>query len=122
MKRVLLVLSLLISLPAIAADSVQPVYARKQPTTSRNLSSTIAVTDTFQRVVGQNFDRLSCTVQNTGANTMWVFFGPLASATKAGSVVLAVGQSVTCGTNGAMIADEISITGTATENFFAAEQ
>ena len=117
--RGLILLLALFAGPAIAADSVQPVYARKQPTTSLNLSSTIAVTDVFQRIAVQNFDRLSCTVQNTGANPMWVFFGPKASATKAGSVVLAVGQSVTCGTNGAMIADEINITGTATENFFA---
>lgn len=92
--------------------------------TSTNVSSTIAVTNTFQSVItaNTNFNRTGCTLQNNGSNTMYVFFGPIASATLAKSVKLAVGQSVNCNSAPVTLNDQVSITGTATEAYFAAYQ
>lgn len=91
---------------------------------STNVSSTIAVTNTFQSIVvaNTNFNRTGCSVQNNGSNAMYVFFGPIASATLAKSVKLAVGQSVNCNSAPVTLNDQVSITGTATEAYFAAYQ
>ncbi len=119
MRRALLLLALLaISSPLPAQESATDNQV-KLP--SLNLSSTIAVTNTFQSIQVAT-KRHSCTVQNNGAATMWVFFGPIASATKAKSVVLTTGQSVRCSTPGTTLTDQISITGTSTQEFFAAVQ
>ena len=53
---------------------------------------------------------------------MYVFFGPLADASTAASVKLAAGQAVSCNNGPVTLIDEVSITGTATEAFFAAHQ
>lgn len=90
-----------------------------------NASSTIAVTNTFQSVFAAStgdVGRTSCAIQNNGSNSMWVFFGPIADATKPKSVKLAVGQSVTCSVDNIVIRAQVSITGTATEEFYAAVQ
>ena len=98
-----------------------PAYGQQAKLPSTNVSGTIAVTDTFQSVFEAG-PRSGCTVQNNGAASMWVFFGPIASATKAKSVVLTTGQSVGCNSPGITLSDQISITGTATQEFFAAVQ
>ena len=99
-----------------------PALAQIKPISSVNVSGTIAVTNTFQSVIARNTSRSGCTVQNTGTNTMYVFFGPLADATAAKSVKLAAGQAVSCNNGPVTLTDEVSITGTATEAFFAAHQ
>ena len=86
-----------------------------------NLSGTIAVTNTFQSVAVQGV-RNGCEVQNNGTHTMYVFFGPIASATTANSVALAAGQGVGCGAPGVVLSDQISITGTAGDAFYAGVQ
>jgi hypothetical protein len=91
--------------------------------TSTNLSSTVAVTNTFQSIQIASATRKGCSIQNNGTNSMWVFFGPIASATKNSSVQLSSGQSVTCASgSGGVLGDQISITGTAADVFFAAVQ
>lgn len=90
--------------------------------TSTNASGTIAVTNTYQSVFAASTTRKGCSVQNNGSNTMWVYFGAIGSATKAASVVLAAGQSVSCGSGPTTLGDQVSITGTATDAFFAAQQ
>lgn len=96
-----------------AADSVVPGP-------SFNLSGTIATTNTFQLVQGFTGNRRGCLVQNQSAsNTMWVFFGACANATKAKSVVLQPLLGVNCQTPTTILTDSICITGTAADTFLA---
>lgn len=119
MRRVLLTFLLLAF--ATASQAQESVTNTQVKLPSLNLSSTIAVTNTFQSIQVAT-QRRGCSIQNNGAASMWVFFGPIASATKAKSVVLLTGQSVNCNSPGATLSDQISITGTATQEFFAAVQ
>lgn len=89
-------------------------------TTSTNLSGTISVTSTFQSIQVSTAGRKGCAVQNNGTHTMYVFFGAIGSATTSNSVQLAGGQSVSCAVGGiAVLTDQVSITGTSGEVFFA---
>ena len=66
-----------------------------------NSSVTITTGNTFQQALASNVAntvrRQSLTIQNNNTNTdsCWVFIGPAASATKALSIILAVGQAYT---------------------------
>lgn len=124
MKKILLLLWALL-LPTIALAQ-NPVITQPYPVSSIvNASSTIAVTNTFQSVFAADTTktgRVACTIQNTGTNSMYVFFGAIASATIATSVKLAAGQAVTCNNNPVILKMQVSITGTATETFYAAAQ
>lgn len=116
-----------------AASAQQPVITSPSRVGSVNASGTIAVTNTFQQVFASALllaqPRQGCAIQNNGVNTMWVFFGPLASATKATSFQLVPpgvgvqGGSIGCNTGGGgVLQDQVSITGTATEAFTANRQ
>jgi hypothetical protein len=107
----------------IAALAFLPVaaFAQQVKYPSTNVSGTIAVTNTFQSIAGEG-PRSGCMIQNKGSNDMWVFFGPIATATRARSVRLAIGLMVTCNNPGATLSDQISISGTATEEFLAIVQ
>lgn len=109
-----------------AALLLSCIYANAQTIklASINLSGTIAVTNTFQSIQVQVIGRAGCTIQNSSTtDTMWVFFGPIASATKATSFVLdsTHGLAISCATpfgNG-VLQDQVSITGTSTDPFTA---
>jgi hypothetical protein len=95
--------------------------------TSTNLSSTISVTNTFQSIQASTAGRNGCLIQNNSqANEMWVFFGPIGSATKATAFGLPPGTattpggSIACAVGGlGVLTDQVSITGTATDTFTA---
>ena len=53
---------------------------------------------------------------------MFVFFGIAANATTPNSIQLAGGATFRCNNSGVVIKDAISITGTAADRFFAAQQ
>lgn len=112
---------LLLGLLSVAAAQ-SSVITLPTPRASGNASTTVAVTNTFQSIFLANTARVGCTVQNTGTNSMYVYFGAIAGATTAKSVKLAAGQSVSCQSGGMVIRDQVSITGTATETFYAAQQ
>lgn len=119
-----LVLLGLLALGPLSASAQAPVITNPTPVLSTNLSSTIASTNVFQSVIVQNtaLRRSGCTIVNYGSNTMWVFFGALASATKAASVQLAANQPLYCQIFGIVLQDQVSITGTSGDAFFAAQQ
>lgn len=122
----LLVLGLLF-FAGLARAQQQPVDTFQHGVTSQNSSGTITVTNTFQSVFLAATNqpqqrRMSCTVQNNGSNSMYVFFGPIANATTSNSVVLAAGASVRCSVSGATLQDQVSITGTSGDTFYAAQQ
>lgn len=90
--------------------------------TSTNASSTITLGGSYQSVFASNTKRQACTIQNNGTHTMWVFFGPIASATHNTSIALAAGQSVNCDSGLITLTDQVSIDGTTSDVFFAASQ
>lgn len=102
----------------------QPVVTQPYLVQSTNNSSTIQSTNVFQSVflLSGAQKRAACTIANYGANTMFVYFGPIASATKATSVQLAANQSTFCNNSGVTLQDQVSITGTSGDAFFAAQQ
>ena len=120
---------LLFSYSAYAQSNIV-VTTPKPVTAVDNQSSTIAVTNTFQPVFvasTANTGRVACVIQNTGTNSMYVYFGAtqtsvLAEATIAKSVKLIAGQACSCDSNDIVIKNAVWITGTATETYYAAQQ
>jgi hypothetical protein len=91
--------------------------------TSTNLAGAISVTNTFQSIQALTAARAGCTIQNQSTtNPMWVFFGPIGSATKAKSFILDPGHglSISCTVAGnGSLTDQVSIAGTAADLFNA---
>jgi hypothetical protein len=122
MKRLFLILALLLCSATFSFAQTTPVTTQPKSVVSYNNSSTIGVTNTFQSIWAVNLSRVACTVQNNGTHNMWVFFGPIANATENSSVLLQAGQSVSCNSGNIILQDQVSITGTASDVFFAAQQ
>jgi hypothetical protein len=117
MKK-LIPLLLLWALPAFAQ---QPVFTLPTARITTNSSGTVAVTNTFQEIWPIRTGRIDCSVQNNSTtNVMYVFIGPIASATLAKSVKLAAGQALTCSIGGTVPTDAVNITGTSGDAFYAA--
>lgn len=115
MKNLLRALALLSLLSSPAGAQVTP-WTRP----STNASSTIASTNTFQSIWVANPGRSGCTIQNNGTHTMYVFFGPIANATLTNSAQVAPGNSIYCaGQFGVVLRDQVSITGTSGDAFYA---
>jgi hypothetical protein len=90
--------------------------------TSSNLSGTITTTNTFQSLQVPTTSRKGCTIQNNGTHTMYVYFGPVANATTGAALALSAGQPAFCavGLGGVgVLTDQISITGTSGDAYFA---
>jgi len=120
--RAALSLCLLASVCLIGPAEAATVVAPSQLGSS-NLSSTISVTNTFQSIQAYNSNRSGCLIQNQSTtDTMWVYFGPVASATKAASFMLDAthGLQISCSVGGtSVLRDQVSITGTSTDAFVA---
>lgn len=126
MRILLILLWALICLPTFAYSQTQIITKPYPVTGLNNVSTTITVTNTFQSLwiatTGPT-GRSSCTVQNNSAsNSMWVFFGVLASATKATSAILAPSQSLNCNIGNVILQTQVSITGTSGDAFYANAQ
>lgn len=107
----------LILIIAVAAHAEVPT-----PILGTNLSGSIATTNTFQLIQTITNDRVDCTIQNNSAsNSMWVYFGLIASASKASSAILAPGQTLSCRAAGGnfVLKNHVSITGTSGDAFYA---
>lgn len=115
--------SLSLALGLVGAAFAQPALQSTQsPVPTLNLSSTIGSTGVFQSIQAANPARRGCLIQNTSSNSQYLFFGPIASATTAKSILLAAGAGMPCNTAGIVTTDQISITGTATDTFYAGIQ
>lgn len=130
-------LGLLLTL-ASGASAQQTGQVTTSPSTSfsADASSTIAVTNTFQLVWSQPNGgtrpwRKGCLLINNSTNRQWVFFGlSTATPTKAAAIPLepalatnALGGNVSCATQtGAVLQDQVWITGTAGDTFVAKQQ
>lgn len=124
MKR--LGLALLLWALVVPSYAQNPVVTTPYAVTSSNNSSTISVTNTFQSIWVANTGnrgRAGCTIQNNGTHNMNVFFGPITNATLNNSIVIAAnGGYVLCVNGGIVLQDQVSITGTSGDAFFAAQQ
>lgn len=100
----------------------QSVLTLPSPRDVTNASSTIAVTNTFQTIFAANASRRNCLIQNNGAANMYVYFGVLADATLAKSIILTPYAAVTCANGGMTATNAVNITGTATQAFYASQQ
>jgi len=121
MKRLLLSLVLLIAGASLALAQA-PVTTVPYGAVVHNDSTAIITTNTFQSIwsaSGSLTGRTDCIIQNNGAASMYVYFGPIADATTPNSLILAAGTIFKCGNNGVITKDQISITGTSTQRFFA---
>lgn len=114
-------------LASAVARAQAPTVTSPYGTNSTNNSSTITtgVGGAFQQVWAASTadrGRVGCTIQNTGTNAMYVYFGAIANATTAKAVKITTGQSVSCNVGGIVLKDQVSISGTTTETFYAAQQ
>lgn len=100
----------------------QSVLTLPTPRDLTNSSSTIAVTNTFQTIFAANASRRNCLIQNNGSANMYVYFGTLANATLTNSIILSPGAAATCAHGGMTATNAVSITGTATQAFYASQQ
>ena len=85
---------------------------------SANASGTITSGGTYQSVYPQTLSRAGCTIQNNGANTMYVYFGPIANATHGASVQIPAGQGLNCNVGNTVLPDQVSIDGTTADSFY----
>lgn len=110
------------------ASAQEAVRTNPGYNTSTNASGSIAVTNTFQQVFAAasnsqaSAGRKACSIQNNGTHAMFVFPGPLASATTATSFQIAAGSTWTCNVQNVVRTDQINITGTAADTFAADQQ
>lgn len=122
MKKLLVLALLLVSASIVYAQS--PVTTSPKGVINVNASGQISVTSTFQSVFAASSvssGRLGCTLQNRGSNTMYVFFGPIATATISASVAITSAQTIYCGFGGVVLKDQVSITGTSGDFFYASQ-
>lgn len=125
MKRLLIIVAALFFSSAAYAQGTPVVTQPKGVTTGQVNNGTITVTDTFQSVIAASTTttgRLSCALQNQGTHVMYVFFGPIADATKAKSIQLQAGQAVNCNVGNVVLKDQVSVTGTSGDAYWAAQQ
>lgn len=121
MKRILAAIFLIYSVSFSFAQS--PVITQPYAVTTFNASGIITPTSlTFQSIWAANTTtrgRAACKIQNNGTHTEYVFFGPIANATTQSSLSLAAGVITDCNIGGTVIQDQVSITGTAGDPFYA---
>lgn len=124
MQRLILGIILALGV-AFNAFAQSPVTTYPYGVTNHNDSSTITVTGTFQSIWIASAGltgRSGCAIQNNGSAAMYVYFGPIANATTPNSVKLSTGQSLNCETvGGVVIKDQVSITGTSGDRFYASQ-
>ena len=131
----------LVGAAAIAGIAVAQQIVTPQPFPTRMAtagSGSVATTNTFQSIFASvtrdadnpNALRRGCLIINVSTNVQYVFFGPITNATTVQSVPLnpatvagRAGGSVTCAAvGGGVNQDQISITGTAPNQFIALQE
>ena len=121
MQRLILGIALALGV-AFNAYGQTPVVTTPSGAIIHNDSTTIITSNTFQSIWSastQSTGRIDCIIQNNGAASMYIYFGPIANATTPNSLILAAAGIFKCGNNGVITKDQISITGTSGQNFFA---
>ena len=103
--------------PVLSPANIAPIVGITTIT-----SGTITLTDTFQSVLAASTNRRGCTIQNQSTHTMYAYFGPNGSATKAASLQVSAGQTLYCSFTQGVAADNVSLTGTTGDAFVVNSQ
>jgi hypothetical protein len=103
----------LLAVPALADPSTGAVNGAGYPSTSAAV--TITTHAVFQQLLAANSARKGCFIQNTSADTEYVFIGATASATTAASVKLISGAAMNCASGIITPYDNVAITSGATD-------
>lgn len=119
MKSLLLILSLLVASFSFAIAQ-NPVVTQPSERTALSTASGTA-TASFVSVFAANLNRLGCVIQNKGSNNMYVNFVSLATATISNSSMVAPGASAGCTLYGTVITGQVSVRGTAGDDYYAAQ-
>lgn len=120
MKRLIAAIAIW-ALGASFAFAQNPVVTQPSLRTATLSGSSISVTNTFQTVYPINDRRLGCVVQNKNARNMYINFVSRATATISNSALLVPGASAGCTLYGTVLTGEVSITGTATDEYYASQ-
>lgn len=124
MKRLLLSLFILVASVSLSLAQ-NPVTTLPYGVTISNASGTINSTNTFQSVLPASSNttgRTDCLIQNIAASNMFIYFGSPTLATTTNSLTLASGATFRCNNGGVVIKNQISITGTSGQRFFAVQE
>lgn len=114
-------------LPAVGRAQQQPVstFPGQATTAQGNSSSTIGVTNTFQKIWSATSLpnlRKGCTIQNNGSHNMYVSEGlGVSASTLTNAAIVSAGGLYHCGDGGVVLVGEIDITGTAGDAFYASQ-
>lgn len=99
------------------AQAPQKVSTQQPPATV-----TVASTNVFQQLLASS-PRFNCTIQYTGSNTGYVFFGAIASAATPTSFQLSNRQSISCSNlDATVLTDAVNVSGTTGDTFLATQQ
>ena len=110
--------TIFISFPLAASTSAPQKVATQQPVAT----ATVASTGSFQQLLASS-PRFNCTIQYTGSNTGYVYFGPIANATTTNAIQLSNKQSVSCSNaDGTVLTDAVNVSGTTGDTFLATQQ
>jgi len=85
-------------------------FTRPTDFTSTGFSGTLS-NSSFSSVLSSNSTRNGCTIQNTGTDIEYVYFGILASATTSNSFQLSPGQTISCTSGEIVLTDGIGMKG-----------
>lgn len=109
-----------------SAYAQTPVVTQPYTASISVASKTIASTNVFQSILSASTSvtgRVDCIVQNKAAsNSMSLFFGPIANATTPNSLQLSAGSIFRCSNSGVVIKEQLSITGTSGDPYFALQE
>jgi len=86
------------------------MFTRPTDFTSTSFSGTLS-NASFSSVLSNNSTRNGCTIQNTGTDIEYVYFGTNASATTSNSIQLAAGQTISCTSGEIVLLDNVSMQG-----------
>ena len=115
MIRLALALCLLAA-PALADTTIAPTQR-----TSVSVNGTITTGNTFQSIMAADANRTGCVFQNTSTHTMYVYFGPTASATTSNSLQVAANGGLfycSAGQTPVALTDNVAITTSTTGDTF----
>lgn len=86
------------------------------PLTNTQTPGTVTTHGTFQAALAASGTRNGCLIQNTSADTEYIFFGATGSATTSNAFKLGASQSISCSVGGLGVAtDNIAITSAVTD-------
>ena len=126
MKRLLIGLLLILASVSVSLAQNPVVTTPSKSATISPNSANIDTTNAFKLALPASTNingRIDCLIQNQSASAkMYIYFGAIAAATTPNSLQLAAAEIFRCANSGVVIKDAISITGTAGDRYFAAQE